>query len=121
MIFGLIILICFLCGFILFTDVRLGADVPLPGEMIVSVIIPARNEEKNIPVLLDSLMVQTYRPQEIIVVDDHSTDRTGEITRQYDVTVLDNTELPENWTGGGGGGEKTGRSGTDTRSPPAMY
>ena len=99
MIFGLIILLCCFCGLILFTDTCLGADEPLPEEICVSVIIPARNEEMNIPLLLDSLMAQTYRPQEIIVVDDHSTDRTGEIARRYDVTVLDNPELPENWTG----------------------
>jgi cellulose synthase/poly-beta-1,6-N-acetylglucosamine synthase-like glycosyltransferase len=35
----------------------------------VSVIIPARNEEKNLPHVLDSLRKQTYAPHEIIVVD----------------------------------------------------
>lgn len=51
----------------------------------ISVIIPARNEEKNIGLLLDTLQLQTY-PQElteIIVVDDHSEDRTAEIVSQY--------------------------------------
>jgi len=47
----------------------------------LSVIIPARNEERHIPGLLDSLRVQTYPKDlvETVVVDDHSTDSTAEI------------------------------------------
>ena len=50
----------------------------------VSVVIAARNEEKNIPHVLSDLIKQTYPSEifEVIVVDDHSTDRTAEIVSQ---------------------------------------
>ncbi len=46
----------------------------------ISVIIPARNEEKNITALLNSLRGQSYPASlfEVIVVDDYSTDRTAD-------------------------------------------
>lgn len=51
----------------------------------LSVIVPARNEEENIAALLEALEGQTYPKElfEVIVIDDHSTDRTAEITRQF--------------------------------------
>jgi poly-beta-1,6-N-acetyl-D-glucosamine synthase len=51
----------------------------------ISVIIPARNEEKNIGFLLEALQQQTYPKElfEVIVVDDHSTDATASIVRQF--------------------------------------
>lgn len=49
----------------------------------VSVIIPARNEEEYIASCLDSLMNQTKKPFEIIVVTNNSTDRTREIVDGY--------------------------------------
>lgn len=48
-----------------------------------SVIIPAHNEEAFLGLTLDSLLSQTTLPLQIIVVDDHSTDRTGEILNRY--------------------------------------
>lgn len=47
------------------------------------VIIPARNEEKNISALLDSLTHQTILPTEVVVVNDNSTDNTLEIIKKY--------------------------------------
>jgi biofilm PGA synthesis N-glycosyltransferase PgaC len=51
----------------------------------ISVIIPARNEEENIGVLLHALHEQTYPSTlfEVIVIDDHSTDETVTIVRQF--------------------------------------
>ncbi len=49
----------------------------------VSVLIPARNEEKNIAQCLDSLLDQTYANYEIIVLDDQSSDGTWEVLRGY--------------------------------------
>jgi len=49
----------------------------------VSVIIPARNEEEYIAACLDSLMKQTKKPFEIVVVTNNSTDKTKEIVDGY--------------------------------------
>jgi glycosyltransferase involved in cell wall biosynthesis len=56
--------------------------------MKVSVIVPAHNEERWIGDCLDSLARQSYPDLEVIVVDDSSTDRTGEIARASGVKVL---------------------------------
>jgi len=50
------------------------SDAPL-----VSICVPARNEERDIGACLESLLAQNYPNFEIIAVDDHSSDRTGEI------------------------------------------
>ncbi|MCW1301322.1 MAG: glycosyltransferase [Candidatus Nanoarchaeia archaeon] len=56
---------------------------------MISVIIPARNEEKNLAELLEDLRNQTYRKKfEIIVVDGKSKDRTREIARNYGCKVV---------------------------------
>ncbi len=65
----------------------------------VSLIIPARNEEHNIGGLLDSISSQPSGPDEIIVVNDHSTDRTKEISLEKKAEVLDAEELPSGWLG----------------------
>ncbi len=79
--------------------VRCSRFVSSPGEPALSVIIPARNEEHNLPKLLRSLAAQSVRPREIIVVNDASTDRTAEIARQSGAVVLDSLPLPEGWRG----------------------
>ena len=66
----------------------------------VSVIVPARNEEKNISNCLESLLRQTYANYEIIVVDDRSTDQTPEILKKYpSVKIVRIEKLPPGWTG----------------------
>ena len=49
----------------------------------ISVIVPARNEEKNIGNLLEILQQQTYTNYEVIVVDDQSEDRTAEFVKKF--------------------------------------
>lgn len=63
----------------------------------ISIIIPARNEEKNLPPLLDSLRAVDYPSFEVMVVDDGSTDRTAEIARSYGGQVLSAPPLPAGW------------------------
>ncbi len=75
---------------------------PLPVK--VSVIIPARNEEQDIGRSLESLLAQEDVDLEVIVVNDHSTDRTGEIAdaianANSRVRVIHDPELPAGWLG----------------------
>jgi 4,4'-diaponeurosporenoate glycosyltransferase len=65
----------------------------------VSVIIPARNESHNLPKLLQSLKPQLAAYDEIIVIDDHSTDHTGDVAHDNGATVLRSAIRPEGWTG----------------------
>jgi 4,4'-diaponeurosporenoate glycosyltransferase len=65
----------------------------------LSIIIPARNEEQNLPTLLRSLAAQSIRPREIIVVDDASTDRTAELAREHGARVVNSQPLPDGWRG----------------------
>lgn len=51
--------------------------------MRISVIIPARDEERSITALLVALLGQTRAPDEIVVCDNGSTDRTAEIVEGY--------------------------------------
>ncbi len=65
----------------------------------VSVIIPARDEEKKIARLLDSIQNQNYPKEryEVIVVDDHSEDETAAIVKSYsDVRYIHLSELVDN-------------------------
>ena len=50
---------------------------------LISVVIPARNEEGNIGKLLDSMLAQDYQNLEILVINDQSTDRTQDILDEY--------------------------------------
>ncbi|HEX6101124.1 MAG TPA: glycosyltransferase [Thermoanaerobaculia bacterium] len=66
----------------------------------VSVIIPARDEERAIERTVRAFLAQTYPELEIIVVNDRSVDRTGEILRQFErIVVVDNEEPPPGWLG----------------------
>ena len=59
---------------------RAKSDVELPEPApLISVLIPARNEEANIGTCLESLRRQDYPNFEILVLDDSSTDRTADI------------------------------------------
>jgi len=64
-----------------------------------SIIIPARNEEKNIYRILDSINRQSIKPLEILVVDDFSTDKTVEIAKSYEVKLINPETLPKGWAG----------------------
>ncbi len=73
---------------------------PSENAPVVSIIVPARNEEACLGACLQSLVAQTGISFEIIVVDDDSTDRTAEIARSFPgVDVIQAGPLPDGWTG----------------------
>lgn len=70
----------------------------------VSVLIPARNEETNLPNLLSDLSVSVYPNLEVIVCNDHSTDGTSKILSDYQEANSNfkwflGEKLPEGWVG----------------------
>ncbi|NIK77165.1 glycosyltransferase involved in cell wall biosynthesis [Paenibacillus castaneae] len=96
----ILMLVGCISGFVLFRkNTLINSHECYQGLRKLSVIIPARNEECNLPHLLDSLKSQTFQPFEIIVVDDFSNDRTKEIAESYGVTVIAGSNLPQGWTG----------------------
>ena len=71
---------------------------------VLSVCIPARNEERDIRACIESLLYQDYPKLEIIVVDDNSTDETAKIIRsmenQYsNLIFIPGEKLPSGWMG----------------------
>jgi len=71
---------------------------------LVSVLIPARNEEKNIERCLNSLKNQLYKNYEILVINDNSTDNTGKILeriaeKDQRIRVFTGKMLPDDWYG----------------------
>jgi len=70
----------------------------------VSIILPARNEEKFIGKCLDSLIKQDYDNYEIITINDSSNDSTGDIIKKYSekfpkVISVDAKPKPDGWMG----------------------
>ena len=80
----------------------MAATDTVSGRPTVSVVIPARNEEACLGSCLDSLLAQRGVAFEVIVVDDHSTDRTREIALSFgnpQIRVIEAGPLPDGWTG----------------------
>lgn len=86
---------------------RPAGQSPQPPEAAlprVSILVPARNEEANIEACVSSLLAQDYPHYEVLVLDDHSQDRTGELLQKlagHDrrLKVLQGEPLPEGWLG----------------------
>ena len=82
---------------------NLSDSTPADGEM-VSVIVPARNESANIETVVRSVLATSYRPMELLVVDDRSTDDTAAIVERLAagdprVRLVRGEPLPEGWYG----------------------
>lgn len=76
----------------------------LDSEPKVSVMVPARNEERNIERCVRSLLNQSYCNYELLVLNDDSQDSTGEILSRLSeedlrLRVLDGKPVPEGWGG----------------------
>ena len=78
-----------------------GGDAPL-----VSVLVPARNEARNIRACVESLLAQDYPNYELIVLDDQSEDETPELLGELGLSAADEGHrwvpgeaLPEGWVG----------------------
>ncbi len=79
---------------------QLKSDEASRPPVAVSIIIPARNEERALGACLDSLLRQSGAAFEVIVVDDGSTDRTRALAESFaGVKVLQAGPVPPGWTG----------------------
>ena len=89
-------------GFLLWRA-RLPSRVPPPPAPArpprVSIIVPARDEEENLPPLLASLARLDPAPAEVIVVDDGSTDGTARVAAAAGARVVSAPPLPDGWSG----------------------
>lgn len=63
-------------------EIILGVNY-LIGEILVSIIVPVYNVESYLIKCINSILNQTYKNLEIILVNDGSTDSSGEICEQY--------------------------------------
>jgi chlorobactene glucosyltransferase len=77
---------------------------PPPAGPPISVIVPARNEEKNIRRCVEALLAQDYPNFQVLVLDDRSTDSTPAIlaglsARDSRLVVVHGRELPAGWAG----------------------
>lgn len=75
-----------------------------PYRPYISLLIPARNEARNIARLLEGALRQQYDAYEVIVVDDHSIDATPDILAHYAardprLRVVHGDPLPSGWMG----------------------
>ena len=81
---------------------RLKRDQTPNAQPLVSIIIPARNEARVIERTVRAFLAQDYANFELIVVNDRSTDGTGEILRGIAdprLTIIDAEEPPAGWLG----------------------
>lgn len=99
----------YFCIFTIINTITFHTDKPegpmQNQEELLSILIAARDEEKNLPNLLHSLIDQDYKNIEIFICNDNSSDKTWEIIqsfeKQYDFIhgVQGKTPLPPEWRG----------------------
>lgn len=79
---------------------RISSELPS-----LTVIVPARNESKTLPLTLPSWLNQAYQKSEIIIVNDNSSDNTAECAKAIasnsnkNVQIINGTEPPSGWSG----------------------
>ena len=85
-------------------DIRVDPKDAAAKAPLISVCVPARNEERNIGACVEALFAQTYPNLEIIIVNDHSMDATPSILERYArqddrLRVVTGADLPQGWAG----------------------
>jgi chlorobactene glucosyltransferase len=100
-------------------DIIVEPTPPPSNAPLISVCIPARNEERNILACVEAVLAQDYPNFEVIVLDDRSTDSTPDILRQLTLEsdgaraplsgqtreqasvlqILSGSDLPKGWAG----------------------
>lgn len=82
----------------------LPSSFPAASAPAVSILVPMRNEERNVKTIISSMKAISYPHVELIVLNDQSTDRTQEVLEQEIAgdsrfKIIQGTELPEGWVG----------------------
>ncbi len=101
MIINIIVIVCgLICSFLLFYRFPMLKEFNnKTPNLKISIIVPARNEEKNIGNLLKDLSNQSIDIHQIICVNDDSNDDTLKIIKKFNVDVVDINKKPDDWTG----------------------
>jgi len=99
--FSILILLITLANVLFWPRVRPSRE---PGPPVVSVLIPARDEELNLPECLARVREQGGVVGEILVYDDHSTDGTARVVETFRaldqrIRLVPAQQLPPGWTG----------------------
>ena len=101
----LLALFALLANLSCFGGLKKAAPFP-PDAPLVSVLVPARNEARNIGACVASLFTQDYPNYELLILDDHSQDETSKIISDLiaaapapNVRLLSGVSLPAGWTG----------------------
>ena len=85
-------------------DIVVKPAPPPQNPPMISICIPARNEERNIRACVESVLKQNYPKFEVIVLDDRSTDATPGILRELaaqnkKLKLIHGSDLPAGWAG----------------------
>jgi chlorobactene glucosyltransferase len=85
-------------------DIVVTPTSPPTNAPLISVCVPARNEERNIRACIEAVLAQDYPNFEIIVLEDRSVDATSEIlsglaAQNHKLKVIGGSELPKGWAG----------------------
>jgi 4,4'-diaponeurosporenoate glycosyltransferase len=86
-------------GWLLLWSTRRLPAAPIGGRQPVAVVIPARDEATALPALLGMLVPQLGPGDELVVVDDHSSDATADVARAAGARVVPAPPLPDGWVG----------------------
>lgn len=79
-------------------------NINLENNPKISILIPARNEESNIKLLLSDILGLSYDNYEVLIYDDCSTDNTKQVVKNYmhidnRIRLIEGKVLDEGWLG----------------------